>query len=246
MNSTFPKTTENEHGGPPKVRKKDRAKKEDSEDEEDIRTNDDRKVRKKGRVKKIVKEDGEDEIDIRTNDDTGEEEEGEHTDSSDARVLIKKKDKKDQENVESDEDSDKKKEKEEDSDSSNSSEIPEGQYEVQCIHDRKPSKIGKGKAVGYDYLIEWDDFPKKEDWSWVPAASLHCEWLVSMYNMLQKPVRKKMNDEEWIENWIADKKSKQKQKKSSYAIVFTEKQEYSFREAAVRACKERQKELLAC
>lgn len=105
------------------------------------------------------------------------------------------------------------------SDCEDSGTVPEGMYEVNAIHDQRKRYKGRGKnriLDGFDYLIEWDDYPRKEDWTWIKDRELDSPQLVQTWNELnaaspdeeRKVVRKIKTEGELRSEFIAEETRK--------------------------------------
>ena len=67
----------------------------------------------------------------------------------------------------------------------------ESTYEVEAIHDKR-KRFHKGKFAGYEYQVEFEDYPQVKDWEWMDDVLFDCAWLKGMYN--KKDKTKKNND----------------------------------------------------
>ena len=74
-----------------------------------------------------------------------------------------------------------------DDESSSDDEGADEQYETAAIHNRRNRYTGRGKGKkldGCDYLIEWENWPNKKDWQWVPDNQLNSPDILKNYNDL--------------------------------------------------------------
>jgi hypothetical protein len=71
----------------------------------------------------------------------------------------------------------------------------EGQFFPLCIHDQR--KLSRH----VEYLIEWENFPSKEDWTWLWATQLHADVGDEFYKSLtskwnsRKRMHKRIKDQ---------------------------------------------------